>query len=251
MPAPRMKLILKPDAGDARRVRQLVRKYSAAPSVRERFELNLNSHKPSTTKQRFWRIMVSCLVTTQQRSGPGSRVDIFANAQPFPLRYSVCLTRRNVEAFSYKTLRRFGLRRTHSIAKEVAANLALLEGGLWREVLRRLESLRRSKASPKLEREVADFIDDNLRGFGPKQSRNLLQWLGLTQFETPLDSRITKWLNQSGFPMPLSASLLSERRYYHFVSDSVRRLCQSAGVKPCVFDAAVFTSFDDLKNGKA
>src|SRR3712207_8726784 len=38
-------------------------------------------------------------------------------------------------------------------------------------------------------------IDDSLKGFGPKQSRNLLQGLGLTRYEIPIDIRITRWFN--------------------------------------------------------
>jgi len=240
-----MKLVLKPDANDARRVRELLERHKDASIMQDRIRRNLASHKRPVTRNHFWQILVSCLTTTQQRSSPGGKVDVFCRTRPFPLRYSICGAYRDVEAFTYKILRRFGLRRTKSIAREVAHNFELLENGFWPEVSKRLELLRRS-GSPKVEREVADFIDDNLLGFGPKQSRNLLQWLGLTKFETPVDSRVTKWLNDSGFPFPLSASLLADRRYYHFVSDSISKLCSKAGVFPCVFDAAVFASFDDV-----
>ena len=39
------------------------------------------------------------------------------------------------------------------------------------------------------EAEVADYINDTFRGFGPKQSRNILQELGLTRYEIPIDNR--------------------------------------------------------------
>ena len=39
------------------------------------------------------------------------------------------------------------------------------------------------------ERETARWIASRLVGFGPKQSRNLLQSLGLGRYEIPLDSR--------------------------------------------------------------
>jgi hypothetical protein len=38
------------------------------------------------------------------------------------------------------------------------------------------------------ERKCAEMINDTLLGFGPKQSRNLLQRLGLTKYEIPIDS---------------------------------------------------------------
>jgi len=95
-----------------------------------------------------------------------------------------------------------------------------------------------------LERSAAQYIQEKLRGFGPKQSRNLLQTLGLTKFEIPLDSRVLKWLNTVGFPVPLSASALSDESYYSFVMDGVQELCAACGVFPCILDAAVFSSFD-------
>ena len=95
------------------------------------------------------------------------------------------------------------------------------------------------------ERELADYLKLKLKGFGPKQSRNFLQTLGLTKYEIPIDSRIINWLNDFGFPVKLSSALLSENNYYHFVSDGIQELCEKADIYPCVFDAVVFSSFDD------
>lgn len=81
-------------------------------------------------------------------------------------------------------------------------------------------------------------------GFGPKQSRNLLQGLGLTKYEIPIDSRITKWFNEFGFPVKLSASALSDLNYYKFVSKGLRELCDACNIYPCLLDAAIFSSFD-------
>ena len=86
--------------------------------------------------------------------------------------------------------------------------------------------------------------DHDFHGFGPKQARNLLQSLGLTRHEIPIDSRIAKWLNDFGFPVRLSASALGDRHYYAFVMDGVQALCRASEVAPCVLDAAIFASFD-------
>ena len=43
----------------------------------------------------------------------------------------------------------------------------------------------------------------------------------------------------------LSAGVLSDPHYYNFVSDGVQALCARSGIYPCVFDAAVFSSYDD------
>ena len=84
-----------------------------------------------------------------------------------------------------------------------------------------------------------------MKGFGPKQSRNLLQSLGLTKYETPLDSRVINWLNDFGFPVKLTGNALSDQNYYHFISDGIRELCSAADLYPCVLDAAMFAQMDD------
>jgi thermostable 8-oxoguanine DNA glycosylase len=94
------------------------------------------------------------------------------------------------------------------------------------------------------ERRAAEFFDEKLQGFGPKQSRNLIQGLGLSRYEIPMDSRITKWLNAFGFPVNLTANALSDRNYYNFVSEGLQSLCEACGIMPCVLDAAIFSSFD-------
>jgi hypothetical protein len=136
-----------------------------------------------------------------------------------------------------------GLRRTKSIAREVATNLAFLRNGGWKETRVELEAVR-SSPTPATERRAATFIDEHFRGFGPKQSRNLLQGLGLSRFEVPIDSRITKWLNDFGFPVHANAASLADRRYYEFVSDGFQKLCGSCKLAPCVLDAAIFASYD-------
>jgi hypothetical protein len=129
------------------------------------------------------------------------------------------------------------------IADEVAENLALLEDGLWHEVRRQLRRLER-RHRPEAEREVANFIGDHLKGFGPKQSRNLLQALGLTRYEIPIDSRISKWLSEFRFPIPVSTAALGGRDYYEFVLDVIQDLCRRCKIYPCVLDAAIFASFE-------
>ena len=98
--------------------------------------------------------------------------------------------------------------------------------------------------SPEAERRAADYLNDKLKGFGPKQSRNLLQWIGLSRYEVPIDSRITKWLNEFGFPVRLTAKSLGDRHYYHFVSTGFQKLSEACGIVPCVLDAAIFASYD-------
>jgi hypothetical protein len=212
--------------------------------VRQRVKWNLRDEKPSVKREDFWQQMVACLLTTQQRSGPTSAVTRFIRTTPFPLAYKTCTAQAGVEGFAKATLTNFGgLRRTNLLAGEIATNLTRLEEGLWQRTFDTLGTLR-TNHSVGAEREAADFIDDKFAGFGPKQARNLLQSLGLTRHEIPIDSRITKWLNEFGFPVRLSASALADRHYYCFVMDGFQALCRACDVAPCVLDAAIFASFD-------
>jgi len=143
-----------------------------------------------------------------------------------------------------KVLSEFGgLRRSKSIGQEANANLGYLESGGWQAISELLEGVR-LHPSPETERKAARFIDEHCKGFGPKQSRNLLQGLGLSRFEIPIDSRIAKWLNEFGFPMKLTANALSDQSYFELVSDGFQRLAEACGIAPCVLDAAIFSSFD-------
>ena len=126
---------------------------------------------------------------------------------------------------------------------ELSANLRLLEAGEWHTLHEALALLRRP-ATPDLERAVANYLDDNFAGLGPKQSRNVLQALGLTRYEIPLDSRVTRWLRDASFPVPVGATALSDRAYYCFVLDIVQQLCEATGVFPCELDGAVFAASD-------
>jgi hypothetical protein len=192
----------------------------------------------------FWEALVSALLTTQQRAGPRSPVTRFIRSQPFPLRLNVCLESHDCRHLVESTIETFGgIRRAPSIATEVASNLAWLEAGGWSDLLPRLRELEKEPGWQE-EREAARALASRLSGIGPKQSRNVLQMLGLTRYETPLDSRVTKWLEDFGFPVRVSATALADEAYYEFAADGFRALCTEADVVPCLMDAAIFVSFD-------
>ena len=71
------------------------------------------------------------------------------------------------------------------------------------------------------------------------ESRLLLQTMGLTKYEIPVDSFVSEWLNDFGFPVRLSSNALQDRHFYHFVSEGIQLLCNKAGIYPCVLDAAI------------
>lgn len=239
-----MRLVWKITSRDCEKIRSLLEERQNDPFVVQRIERNILSGKALPSRGQFWKQVIACLLTTQQRSGPGSPVTRFIRTEPFPLSYKYCRQRQDLQKAVQERLRsEGGLRRKSSIAKYASSNLKRLEMGLWEEVFRSLHLLLEGE-SPRMEREAAKFIQANLDGFGPKQSRNLLQSLGLTRYEIPIDSRVIKWLNEYSFPIRLSSQALSDENYYEFVLDGVQHLCARCEIYPCVLDAAIFTSYD-------
>ena len=73
-------------------------------------------------------------------------------------------------------------------------------------------------------------IQAYLKGLGTKKSRNLLQMLGLSMYEIPIESRITNWLNCK-LHFTVSVTTLQDVNFYYFVSDAIQSLCGKADVK--------------------
>ena len=219
--------------------------------VLDRIRHNVDGLVPKFTRERFWKALVMCLLTTQQRSGPQSPVSRFLSADPFPLDLSACMDNRGEAAVLDRFRGAGGIRRIPTIARQLTANLQFLVEGGWDMFDQLGESLTEQRSREplvsdvKTERAAAAALNNSdLRGIGPKQSRNLWQDLGLTRYEISLDSRITKWLRKAHFPVAVSATALADSGYYDFVMDGIQVLCGRAAVLPCVLDAAVFASYD-------
>lgn len=240
-----MKLLWQIENTDIQKVKSFYESQKNKTFVKNRVKRNVNKNIPKITDDLFWKAMISCLLTTQQRSGPHSSVTKFIATKPFPLNYKLCKISKNLKITVEEKITSFGgLRRAKSIGDEVSCNYEWLQDGGW-EIIHNLTQNLIDNPSLEIERESASIIIDKLKGFGPKQSRNLLQSLGITKYEIPIDSRITKWLNAFGFPIILSATALSDRNYYNFVSDGFQKICEACNIYPCVMDAAIFSSVDE------
>jgi thermostable 8-oxoguanine DNA glycosylase len=240
-----MKLLWQIEHSDIQKVKSFYEAQKTNAFVLNRIERNVKKALPQFSNELFWEAMISCLITTQQRSGPNSSVTKFICTKPFPLNYSKCKASDNLQNAVEETITTFGgLRRGKTIGEEVEFNFRWLENSGWKIVNEIVADMTKNQTI-KTERKSAEIIIDNLKGFGPKQSRNLLQSLGLTKFEIPIDSRITKWLTAFGFPMKLSATALSDKNYYNFVLDGFQKICEACDIFPCVMDAAIFSSFDE------
>jgi hypothetical protein len=212
--------------------------------VKNRIAKNVTGPKPVFSKDEFWYEMLACLLTTQQRSGPDSAIARLIGAEPFPLSHSICSSSDQLEVLVRDVLSKAGgIRRSNKIAGEASENLRRLTEGGWAEMEAAWGRLT-AMDDPASERETARVIDKELKGFGPKQARNLLQSLGLTRYEIPIDSRIVKWLHKFDFPVHVPAQALSYAEAYELILDGFQELCRRCEVHPCVLDAAIFASFD-------
>ena len=214
------------------------------PFVAARVRRNIHKEDLEINEDSVLRSMVMCILTSQQRSGPNTPVGQFLQKVPFPLTLEVLSSTGDPEEFIRTTLQSNGLNRyINKIPKFLVSNYKCLQATNWK-IINLIKEQLKSESNNKSERELANYINNNFQGFGPKQSRNFLQTLGITRYEIPIDSRITTWLNDFGFPVTLTSIALQDREYYEFVSDGIQHLCERAEILPCVLDAAIFSSFD-------
>lgn len=163
---------------------------------------------------------------------------------PFLLTLEICDC-TDTEAVVYETLVGRRLRFTTKIAKQVSANFKRLREGGSSKVENQFNEVQMQKSREPQEfdyvkeRRAAGVIDGLLVGFGPKLSRNLWQWLGLTRYEIPIDSRVVKWINSQKLTLTIEKEKLGNAEYHESLLDHIRALCVEAGCLPCVLDAAI------------
>ncbi len=218
---------------------------------KERRAQNVDPPAPEFSRTHFWYVLIGCLLTTQQRSTKGSQVNRLLDTNPFPLALKACEKQTSLQHFVLNTVTDFGgIRRGITIANQIAENWQRLNGGHWQEAEQWFQRLRMQrirqprKEDLAAEREAAHWADTSLAGIGPKQSRNLWQWLGLTRYETPLDGRVTKWVNHN-LSIKIEIKHLDRLDTYESALDRIQAICEKAGVLPCEFDAAAFDYEDE------
>jgi hypothetical protein len=235
-------------AGDEASYREFVERYKHHSIVQERVRKNIDRKGIEVSEAVFWKILVGCLLTTQQRSGAGSRVSLFLEGNDQLLLHDSCQATPNLAATAEATLTRHGIRRAGHISSEIDLAANWLKNGGWKSIEPELNGLLVQTNAAK-ERSVARILQTHLKGIGPKQSRNLIQWLGLSQYEIPLDSRVVKVLSGLHFPVPLSSKALADENYYCFIEDGIHKIMARISVIPCVFDACAFASLELNANG--
>lgn len=239
------------DKSDVATITRTICERSGEPFVLERVERNVSGPTPTFSREHFWYVLFGCLITTRQRSTKGTPVNRFLSQKPFPLSLADC-SRQEPGALIKGELTGFGgIRMAPTISTRACAALKWLNDGGWIEVERNYDELAIQRSSQPhnkhaiAERRAAHFAQE-LPGFGPKQSRNLWQWLGLTRYEIPLDSRLASWIS-TNLSTTVDPKRLSNRQYYESILDYLQLACREARVLPCVLDAAAFDFEDTAK----
>ena len=226
-------------------VNRLMEERKNCSIVRARVKKNLAERKPEVKKEKLWQAMLSMRLTTRQHSGPDGAVFRFYTTEPFPLPYDLVSKQEDPASFITNTLNEHGgINYANQIGRQMKENLSILEDASQSDdILASVNRLTKLQ-SKDVEREVARKILC-FKGFGPKQARNVLQFIGLTRFEIPIDSRMINWINENtSFPLELDAGLLQSGTGYEAVLDEFQRLCELCDEFPCLVDGVIFASVD-------
>jgi endonuclease III len=210
----------------------------------ERRKWNVEGTCALPTADEFWKWLAFSLFSSQQRYSENSavgRLERGLDEFRLPLSEFGSLDESQISD------RLHHLRFHQRIAKQLIKNYNWLfrdENGwkILQPTINRLLQQRNAQPDPahqRLERSAASMLVENLEGIGPKQARNLLQSLGLTRYEIPLDSRVVGWLrDRLGWNIRKEA--LGDPMYYEDLLDRVQASCAAAGMLPTLFDAAAF-----------
>lgn len=243
-----MEISIRFSSADIEAVRALIEEMKGDAIVKDRQRRNVERHDLDISRGTIWKTHIGCLLTSQQRSGVGSPIQRFLDSLSPLLSIEHSEGQKDLKQLAQAELKGAkGIRFTDKISEHISTNHERLSTGMWGNLLDILQPLALVPSTQEEERKAAEHIPSILKGFGPKQSRNLLQWLGLTQHEIPIDSRIIKWLKENGNSTAkalLPPPAFSDKDYYCCILDAIQDLCRDAQVLPCMFDAAVFASIE-------
>lgn len=232
------------DDATLQRWRELVDSLADDKFVQARRQRNVERIGIDLSISQLWHVMVGCQVTSMQRSGPTSNVSKFMESGSPALDYDACCEQTDVESFLVSELQRGSLWRAKPIARNLSKIQAALQTGEWSQLTAQLDTLKHNTTKAK-ERKVARYMQSGkFPGLGPKQSRNYLQWLGLSRYEVPLDSRMLKTLKCLGSNFVPKGTALGDEVVYLFIQDAVQEIAKRLDVYPCILDACVFASRD-------
>lgn len=233
------------DEGTLSRWRDFVEENSKNQVVLNRRQRNVKREGICLSKSNLWHVFVGCQVTTQQRSGPDTPVSRFLRSGSVALNYAECRRSAALHKLLESEFTKAGLRRSPTMASNLSQILGLLENGEWKTLVQHLKTIESNTTKGKELKVVSYLQSKKYPGLGPKQARNFIQWVGLSRYEIPLDSRVLKKLKEFGCTFVPRATALSDETVYRFVQAGVQQIAASLEIYPCILDACIFSSFDE------
>lgn len=232
-------------------VEEMIDEYKSRDIYQHRLAKNVRHDRLDLSRENYWEKLIGCVITSQQRSGPGTKVHEFMNREEFPLQLANWPEEGKVN-FAQNTLADNGLPGRKK-GKWIAQNHNWFQIGGAEFLMQMGEGLREAQAGSwksQINREVAAAVavQPFYKGIGPKQGRNYWQWLGLSQYEIPLDSRILNWIESMPATHPaveVEQNDLSDEQTYRRVMSWIQGLSKEAEILPCLLDIAVFLSQQD------
>lgn len=226
-----------------RRYKKLIDENKSLPRVIERKKLNIDTPRKDLRidEKIFWEKLVVGIVTSNVRNNAAFRKKLDDSNI---LKYEVVKKELKDREGIAERLKEYKIGRYQRNSTALMTNMERLDNN-WKETERCLKTLQYDTTLDK-ERMVAKYLADLYQQIGPKQSRNIIQMLGLSRYVVPLDSRMDETINEyGGIMLPEVQNPYSRENYYMDIEDQINDLCVELGIYPCFFDACVYWSKDD------
>src|SRR6185295_4589344 len=123
------------DADDIQRVRDAVEQQKSSELVKDRYKCNLASKKSPPSRDDFWYASINAMLTSNQPSGPTSKVSQFLRIDPFPLSLTACENCNDLATMVRDELKVRGVRFWKTrLPGFIAANIDKMQGKAWDEI---------------------------------------------------------------------------------------------------------------------
>jgi hypothetical protein len=231
---------------DISKVIDFVSKHKS-PYVEHIVNRNINRRDLVIDKNSLLKTMFMCLLSTDTDSYPEGKVNSMLSKKPFLLTYQYLIRTGNVEHEFKEIFRISGFTKyVNKVPNYFSCNFDFMEKSDWDLEKEIICSLKHELTICE-ERELADRVDQDFKGFGSKEARSFLLLSGVTKYEIPIDYQSIIWLENFDFPIRFSKKALQDKSFYHFVSDGIQLLCEKARIFPCVLYSSILSSSGMVK----
>lgn len=217
--------------------KNLYTKHQSHPFILERIENSLiETKKADIDINLFWSTLIEIINATQARSE-----ELFNSINDTDYKIKKWDI---VKGMSHDELRELAYtefmdsnidKYSQSNARYAVSNRNFIKKQGEDKILKKINSCEVGNSSS--EEKTCVFLQ-KLKGIGPKQSRSILQYLGLSHYQVPIDSSVLKQLELSG--IDITDAKLDKEREYQETQAVIWNISKELNVLPCVFDALWF-----------